>query len=118
MEQREKLRFTPGVWQASATVHTIATGIGSAHFTLYDQNEKKCIASCELTAGNQEAINEITANFLLMRAAPEMYEWEEETLEVLRQICRMTGVPYSLWQRLEDLIAEGEKNGRKARGEE
>lgn len=51
-------------------------------------------------------------------AAHELNDWQKETLEVLRKICRNFNTPDVIRQQLEPMIFKGEQISKKARGEE
>ena len=58
------------------------------------------------------------ANAHLISAAPEMFEFGNEAVEIMRRIAGMVGVPYGLRDELEEQIEKWEEIKRKARGEE
>ena len=61
---------------------------------------------------------EMKANADLIAAAPDMYDWQSATLDVLRQICKSIETPDNIRIQLEPLIYRGEEIQKKARGEE
>ena len=96
MEERKNTHFTPGPWR-------VGKPIGCAIFPIKAEGRRKAV----VYASEEDSH--------LIAAAPEMYEWQEEVLEVLRRICLNTDD----WirEQLEPVIYRGEQIGKKARGE-
>ena len=67
---------------------------------------------------NKTTFDEAKANAALIAAAPEMYDWQGDTLDVLCQICRSFNTPDNIRIQLAPMISRGAKIRKKARGEE
>ena len=112
MEYRKKTHFTPGPWRAFCERH----GEWRVVIPLQAQDDGILLGWVELFPEGI-ASPRPEGDAYLISAAPEMYHWQEETLEVLQQICRNLNTDDGVRERLEPLIFKGEKIGKKARGE-
>lgn len=103
-----KEKFTPGPWR----VHLDKRN-GTVCAIIEDKSGD-CVARTVYRFHRGER----NANGHLIAAAPEMFEFGNEAVEIMRRIAGMVGVPYGLRDELEAQIKKWEKIERKAEGEE
>jgi hypothetical protein len=101
--EMSKTKFTPGPWRLFSK-----TGVG---------NGKTWVADCEnVEVGFGGSVDEYNA--ALISAAPEMYDFGEATVEVLRlMLMEATNIPSEVSKMAEVKISEWEKISKKARNE-
>ena len=87
-------KFTPGPWKLDG-----------------------CEVQIPQMNGRLPTMEERLANAALIAATPEMYDWQDDALEVMRCILQDQYTPYSIRKELEPLIERGEAIQKKARGE-
>ena len=115
-----KEKFTPGPWRfwrhvnknCPAASQTAVFGTSDRRLVMIAQTHTDGAAKPE------QSVEELIANAHLIAAAPEMYEWQRSSLDVLQQICRSLNTTDNIRIQLEPLIYNGEKLQKKARGEE
>ena len=101
MTDERKEQFTPGPWRA----HRMRV-------YLPDRRNPLNVSFTEHTVDNA------CANAALIAAAPEMYDWQDDALEVMRCILQDQYTPYSIRKELEPLIERGEAIQKKAQNEQ
>jgi len=107
MEDRNNTHFTPGPWRVSIDRNNsgVVAPVGDGRMPVAN------------TGSFWFGVEQSEANARLISAAPEMYEWQEEVLEILRRLCRSLNTDDYIRERLEPVIYRGEQIGKKARGE-
>ena len=103
MTDDRKEQFTPGPWEVAET----------------DDGLRICGDDRTMIVGSVQGRKDNVggANAALIAATPEMYDWQDDALEVMRCILQDQYTPYSIRKELEPLIERGEAIQKKARGE-
>ena len=105
-----KEKFTPGPWKRALNLSRGGSGQvrGPSISRVVDANGGKVAFATPRRAQ--------VANLNLIAAAPEMYAYGEETVELMRRLVGM--LPFGLDDEVKAQIAKWEEIAKKARGEE
>jgi len=105
-------KFTPGPWERAKNKSRGGSG------KVRGLSISRVVDSNGVVVAFMYPRRRQVANLHLIAAAPEMYKFGDEAVEIMRRIAGMFGVPYGLRDELEEQIEKWEEIKRKARGEE